>query len=438
MNNRHIIRAGRPVAATAATVHAPNAALLIDFDNVTLGIRSDLTKELRTLLNSDIIKGKVAVQRAYADWRRYPQYIVPLSESSIDLIFAPAFGTNKKNATDIRLAVDAIELVFTRPEIGTFILLSGDSDFSSMVIKLKEYGKYVIGVGIRESASDLLIQNCDEYYSYSDLAGLTKEEDTPSIQRDPWELVREAAAQMVRNDDVMRSDRLKQVMKQIDPHFDEKNAGYSRFSKFVTDAGAKGILVVNKMENGQYEIAPVAGGVEPPRRGSGAAEQGGRTTAGQRGRGAAAGARHAVPEPTDAPIPDEKKSRGRRRGGRGRGRGEDRPAAEGVAAATGPKGLTLASAFGLMSQVLAELPNPVAHDALRARMAALHGREDPLLEEGRFTKLLRQANDAEVADVRKTGDDSYEVSVHPTDIAVPRQRPAVAPSPAVEAVAAPH
>ena len=74
-----------------------------------------------------------------------PQYIVPLSESSIDLIFAPAFGTNKKNATDIRLAIDAIELVFTRPEIGTFILLSGDSDFSTMVIKLKEYGKYVVG-----------------------------------------------------------------------------------------------------------------------------------------------------------------------------------------------------------------------------------------------------------------------------------------------------
>ena len=110
---------------------------------------------------------------------------------------------------------------------------------------------------------------------------------------------------------------------------------------------------------------------------------------------------------------------------------------EGAAAATGPQGLTLASAFGLMSQVLAELPNPVAHDALRARMAALHGREDALLEAGRFAKLLRQANDAEVADVRKTGDDSYEVSVHPTDIAVPRQRPAARPSPAVDAVAAP-
>ena len=126
--NRPLIRPGRHLSQPP--VHAPHAALLIDFDNVTLGIQKDLTKELRTLLNSDIIKGKVAVQRAYADWRRYPQYIVPLSESSIDLIFAPAFGSSKKNATDIRLAIDAIELVFTRPEIGTFILLSGDSDFS--------------------------------------------------------------------------------------------------------------------------------------------------------------------------------------------------------------------------------------------------------------------------------------------------------------------
>src|SRR6187431_221535 len=158
----------------APPAHAPNAAMLIDFDNVTMGIRSDLQQELKTLLSSDVIKGKVSVRRAYADWRRYPQYIVPLTEASIDLIFAPAYGTAKKNATDIRLAIDALELVFTRPEIGTFVLLSGDSDFSSMVIKLKEYGKYVIGVGIRESSSDLLVMNCDEYYSYNALAGLVK------------------------------------------------------------------------------------------------------------------------------------------------------------------------------------------------------------------------------------------------------------------------
>jgi uncharacterized protein (TIGR00288 family) len=228
---------------------------MIDFDNVTMAIRSDLQTELKRLLQSEIIRGKVAVQRAYADWRRYPQYIVPLSESSIDLIFAPAHGANKKNATDIRLAIDALELVFTRPEIGTFILLSGDSDFSSLVLKLKEYGKYVIGVGIRESSSDLLIQNCDEYYSYNELAGFTKASDVEYVKRDPWELVVEAVKQMTAHNDVMRSDRLKQVMQEIDPNFDEKDAGFSRFSKFVIEAARRGLITLTRLDNGQYEIA---------------------------------------------------------------------------------------------------------------------------------------------------------------------------------------
>jgi uncharacterized protein (TIGR00288 family) len=235
----------------------PHAALLIDFDNVTMGIRSDLTKELKNLLNSDIIKGKVAVQRAYADWRRYPQYIVPLAESSVDLIFAPAYGSAKKNATDIRLAIDAVELVFTRPEIGTIILLSGDSDFSSLVLKLKEYGKYVIGVGIRESASDLLVQNCDEYYSYSALTGLTRAGDeSPVISEDPWELVEMALRQMVENNDVMRSDRLKQVILEMDPAFDEKALGFQKFNKFLAEAANRGIISLRKQENGQFEVGP--------------------------------------------------------------------------------------------------------------------------------------------------------------------------------------
>jgi uncharacterized protein (TIGR00288 family) len=415
-------------------VHAPNAALLIDFDNVTLGVQKDLTKELRTLLNSDIIKGKVAVQRAYADWRRYPQYIVPLSESSIDLIFAPAFGSSKKNATDIRLAIDAIELVFTRPEIGTFILLSGDSDFSTMVIKLKEYGKYVIGVGIRESASDLLIQNCDEYYSYNDLAGLTKEVDTPSIQRDPWELAGEAVAQMARNGDVMRSDRLKQVMQQIDPNFDERNAGFNRFSKFVVEAGQKGVVQVNKLENGQYEVAPPAGTAatataapsRPPRDGAEAPrEENGRRGRGRRGRGRErdrAGGRE---------RPDEAAREAGREGAR-----EAAP----VRARDTDGALSLARAFQLMSQALAELRAPAPHEALRLRMVAMHGREDPLLAAARFPRLLRQANDAEVADVRKVGEDEYEVSPHRTAtlpaIAAPAGALAASTPPAEELVAA--
>src|SRR6266508_667512 len=254
----------RPITHKEPPPHAPNAALLIDFDNVTMGIRSDLQTELKRLLQSEIIRGKVAVQRAYADWRRYPQYMVPLAESSIDMIQATAYGSSKKNATDIRLAIDALELVFTRPEIGTFILLSGDSDFSSLVLKLKEYGKYVIGVGLRESSSDLLVMNCDEYYSYNELAGLTKESDVTHVRHDPWELVVEAVKQMTAHNDVMRSDRLKQVMQEIDPTFNEKDVGFSRFSKFVVEAAHKGLISLTKLDNGQYEISLGANVNEAP------------------------------------------------------------------------------------------------------------------------------------------------------------------------------
>jgi uncharacterized protein (TIGR00288 family) len=319
--------------------HAPNAALMIDFDNVTMAIRSDLQTELKRLLQSEIIRGKVAVQRAYADWRRYPQYIVPLSESSIDLIFAPAHGANKKNATDIRLAIDALELVFTRPEIGTFILLSGDSDFSSLVLKLKEYGKYVIGVGIRESSSDLLIQNCDEYYSYNELAGFTKTSDVEYVKRDPWELVVEAVKQMTAHNDVMRSDRLKQVMQEIDPNFDEKDAGFSRFSKFVIEAARRGLITLTRLDNGQYEIAlgpQVAGAAASP----------GLT---------------AMSEATEKPRS--------RRGGRGRGRGGSSREEQTVPTAAEPEqteqteepeapaakagaGFSFGGAFGLIKQAV--------------------------------------------------------------------------------------
>src|SRR3989440_11727166 len=325
--------------------HAPNAALMIDFDNVTMAIRSDLQTELKRLLQSEIIRGKVAVQRAYADWRRYPQYIVPLSESSIDLIFAPAHGANKKNATDIRLAIDALELVFTRPEIGTFILLSGDSDFSSLVLKLKEYGKYVIGVGIRESSSDLLIQNCDEYYSYNELAGFTKTSDVEYVKRDPWELVVEAVKQMTANNDVMRSDRLKQVMQEIDPNFDEKDAGFSRFSKFVIEAARRGLITLTRLDNGQYEIA-----LGPQVEGA-----------------AAQPALAAIAEANDRPA-----ARGGRRGGRGRGGkgrtpereeppatpSEPAPAEEGEAPAEAPaakSGFSFGDAFGLIKQAVGRI-----------------------------------------------------------------------------------
>ena len=432
-------QAASPAAIHSGTFqHAPNAALLIDFDNVTMGIRSDLQSELKNLLSSDIIKGKVSVQRAYADWRRYPQYIVPLAESSIDMIMAPAYGSSKKNATDIRLAIDALELVFTRPEIGTFILLSGDSDFSSLVIKLKEYGKYVIGVGIRESSSDLLVMNCDEYYSYNALAGLVRTSDEEIVRRDPWELVGEALARMVRNGDVMRADRLKQVMQDIDGSFDEKDLGMSKFSKFVQEAAQRGLLALNRLENGQFEIAPPGGKAAVP------AADVAQTLDDQ-----------ATPDADESEDRDERgRERGRRRRGRGRGRErgertEREPRAIGdivaqaAAAGTTADGdiesapapvappvdtprvargrdgigltgerLTRAEAFDLVRRAVeasVEGNAPVPAQRVREKAFELLGRDSESLSERHFVRILQDAHDGDMVDLRKRGD-GWEVA----------------------------
>jgi uncharacterized LabA/DUF88 family protein len=394
------------VAPVNSVNYSPNAALLIDFDNVTMGIRSDLQTELRNLLASDIIKGKVQLRRAYADWRRYPQYVAPLAESSIDMIMAPAYGSSKKNATDIRLAIDALELVFTRPEIGTYILLSGDSDFSTLVIKLKEYGKYVIGVGIRESSSDLLVMNCDEYYSYNALAGLvrTGSEDTAGRQ-DPWELVSEAIQRMQRNGDVMRADRLKQVMQDIDSTFDEKNLGMSKFSRFVTEAAGRGLLSVTKLDTGQLEVGP-------PKPKSAAAE--------------APVALAPVVEPAAAPAEErsseERGGRRGRRGGRGRERGErtverplavqtfDAPAVDDIGVAG--ERLTRDEAFHLLKDAVGALATderPARASHVRAKAREMLGRDSASLSQENFARILRDAHDADVIDLRRRGDD-FEVA----------------------------
>jgi uncharacterized protein (TIGR00288 family) len=375
---------------------SPHAALLIDFDNVTMGMRSDLSKELKTLLGSDVIKGKVSVQRAYADWRRYPQYIVPLSEASVDLIFAPAYGSNKKNATDIRMAIDAVELVFTRPEIGTYILLTGDSDFSSLVLKLKEYGKYVIGVGIQESTSDILVQNCDEYYSYTTLSGLRKTTEADQRAQDPWVLVKDALKRMGERDDVMRSDRLKQVMQEIDPSFDESGLGFSKFSKFLTEASSRGLVKLHKLDNGQYEVS--AGGRgrrdegeerEPRReRGRGRGE---RRERGPRGRSTAEGSTSAPTAQVEAYEASE---------------------ADEASEAEDP----LRAAYALMTRSLEELReagrDPVRDSDVKRKMLEVDASFDEAeLGFSKFSKFLSQAEDHDVIRLLKTEAGNYEVTL---------------------------
>jgi uncharacterized LabA/DUF88 family protein len=408
-----------------------------------MGIRSDLQTELKNLLASDIIKGKVSVQRAYADWRRYPQYIVPLAESSIDMIMAPAYGSAKKNATDIRLAIDALELVFVRPEIGTFILLSGDSDFSSLVIKLKEYGKYVIGVGIRESSSDLLVMNCDEYYSYNALAGLVKSGEEEVVKHDPWELVTEAVQRMKRNGDVMRADRLKQVMQQIDSSFDEKNVGKAKFSLFVTEAAKRGLVALNKLENGQLEV-------DLPREADRAAET-----------QPAVQSETATEKPAQQSAQPEEEERARRSGRKGRGRGRERddrgkherehtraeskpqqaepvtPSApqstpqnapqareEKAPDGIGASGIKLNrdEAFDLVKRAVeASGANGKSAPASKVRSQArdLLGRDSESLNERNFMRILHDAHDADVIDLRRRGGD-FEVA--PAAVAAPVNR----------------
>ncbi|HEY6088755.1 MAG TPA: NYN domain-containing protein, partial [Gemmatimonadaceae bacterium] len=356
-------------------------------------------------------------QRAYADWRRYPQYNVPLAESSIDMIMATAYGSAKKNATDIRLAVDAMELVFTRPEIGTFILLSGDSDFASLVTKLKEYGKYVIGVGIRESSSDLLVMNCDEYYSYNALAGLVKSGEEEVVKKDPWELVTEAITRMKRNGDVMRADRLKQVMQQIDSSFDEKNLGMSKFSRFVTEAAHKGLLTLTKLENGQLEVGPpgasartLPAGQESPEphvpRIAGAAEEGDASDRPRRGRRGGRGrdrergqraaqvaalpaaesetviAREPARLPAPAAKPDEIGSSGLR--------------------------LTREEAFNLVRRAVGQNGSARASQ-VRSTAREMLGRDSESLSERNFLRILQDAHDADIVDLRRRGAD-FEVA----------------------------
>ena len=407
----HFTRAPHVEGAGPILSSAPNAALLIDFDNVTMGIRSDLSKEIKTLLNSDIIKGKVTVQRAYADWRRYPQYIVPLSEASVDLIFAPAYGSSKKNATDIRMAIDGMELVFIRPEIGTYILLTGDSDFSSLVLKLKEYGKYVIGVGIQESSSDILVQNCDEYYSYSSIAGLQKASAGDKGKSvDPWQLVSEASRKMIERGDVMRSDRLKQVMLEMSPAFEESKYGFSKFSKFLAEAASRGLMGLRKLENGQHEILPPGG---RPRK---ASAQRAPQHPGARGRtGEPAGLRRG-------------RAAGARREGGSPGSESRRESVSGNGAAGADP---LADAYALLRRALPDISpdNSWTRDSdVKRRMLDIDRSFDEAgLGFSKFSKFLTQAHEHEVVRIRRNEAGNFVVRLPRSDRA-PRDAAASAGS----------
>jgi len=165
--------------------HSPeitNMALFCDFENIALGVRDanyekfDIGKVLERLL----LKGSIVVKKAYCDWERYKTFKAPMHEASFELIEIPHVRQSGKNSADIRMVVDELDLCYTKAHVQTFVIISGDSDFSPLVSKLRENNKVVIGVGVKNSTSDLLIANCDEFIFYDDLV---REKKKPAVRR---------------------------------------------------------------------------------------------------------------------------------------------------------------------------------------------------------------------------------------------------------------
>jgi uncharacterized protein (TIGR00288 family) len=225
-------------------------AVFIDFENLALGFqnrrdRFDISRVLERLVE----KGKVVVKKAYADWSRFGAYTQPLHEAAIELIEIPKRSQTGKNSADIRLCVDAMDMAYSKEHIDTFVIVSGDSDFSPLVSKLKENGKHVIGLGAHDSTSDLLRDNCDEFIYYEDLgkaptlAAPVLAAHLTEAKRKGFELLLESLLALRReNKDVLWSSMVKDTMKRKKPSFNETYHGYRTFSELLQDAEKEGLV----------------------------------------------------------------------------------------------------------------------------------------------------------------------------------------------------
>ncbi len=225
-------------------------AVFIDFENLALGFKGKKDKrfDIQKVLERLVEKGKLIVKKAYADWADYSEYKKPLHESAIELTEIPKRMMTGKNSADIRLCVDAMDLCYSKEHIDTFVIVSGDSDFSPLVSKLKENGKHVIGLGMKESSSNLLINNCDEFIYYEDLErpiGTPPkiEQELPERKREAFQLLVDSVVALVReNKEVLWSSMVKETMKRKKPSFNESYHGYRTFSDLLEDAEKEGIV----------------------------------------------------------------------------------------------------------------------------------------------------------------------------------------------------
>jgi len=262
-------------------------ALFCDFENVALGVRDakyaqfDINKVLERLL----LKGSIVVKKAYCDWARYKEFKAPMHEASFELIEIPHLRQSGKNSADIRMVVDALDLCYTKSHVDTFVIISGDSDFSPLVSKLRENNKRVIGVGVKAATSDLLAANCDEFIFYDDLVrelpakkqrgerkapakaaasaaktvapkGDEKAEDPK--RQEAIDLVVETVEALVTErgeDEKIWGSMVKQTLKRRKPGFSESYYGYRSFGELLEDAMKHKLLVLERDEkSGQHII----------------------------------------------------------------------------------------------------------------------------------------------------------------------------------------
>jgi uncharacterized protein (TIGR00288 family) len=265
-----------------ANPEARNLAVFCDFENVALGVREakyekfDMQKVLERLL----AKGSIVVKKAYCDWDRYKEFKATMHSSAFELIEIPHVRQSGKNSADIRMVVDALDLCYTKEHVDTFVIVSGDSDFSPLVSKLRENAKMVIGVGVKNSSSDLLINNCDEFIYYDDLVRADEQKRRTAKKRKdaaPASTVadkgngadkkQEAFDMMLGTLEALIAERgadekiwgsmVKQALKRRNPGFNETYYGFRAFADLLKEAQQKGLVKLEADEkSGGYIIRP--------------------------------------------------------------------------------------------------------------------------------------------------------------------------------------
>jgi uncharacterized protein (TIGR00288 family) len=262
---------------STATSEEPLIAVFVDFENLALGVRDMKSGgfNIQLILKRLLEKGRLVYKRAYCDWSKYRDAVREFHSNGIELIDIPHSRMSGKNSADIRMVVDALDLCYSKQHIDVFGLISGDSDFSPLVSKLKENNKRVIGCGVKSSTSDLLIANCDEFIYYDDLIRVAQqpkpkpkpraapakgevEGDKSDKRAEAGERVAEVLRSLLQDYDTVWGSMLKQAIRRVYPGFNEGYYGYRSFSDLLEDVADQGLIDLDYDEaRGNYEIREI-------------------------------------------------------------------------------------------------------------------------------------------------------------------------------------